>query len=288
MVMNIDESSFPLLTDYLLQPVVYSLPVVLQLEQFLLREGVTRFPIHIEINSGMNRLGFDIDQLELLSVTLGESLFKVVSVFSHFAASEESEQDEFSKKQIEIFLEGCDAISRKVSYSFLKHISNTAAVERHPEWQFDMVRLGIGLYGIDAAENKELDLQQVSTLKSTIAQLRRVTEGETISYGRHGVAMRDSLIATVRLGYADGYPRKLSNGRGKMLVKGRPAPIIGIVCMDMTMIDVTDIHGVEEGEEVIVFGKELPVQQVAEWASTIPYEILTGVSQRVKRIYFKE
>jgi alanine racemase len=288
MVMNIDESSFPLLTEYVLQPVVYSFPLVRQLEQFLLREGLTQFPIHIEINSGMNRLGFDIDQLETLSVKLSDSIFKVISVFSHFAASEESEQDEFSNKQTQIFLEGCSVISKKVSYSFLKHIANTAAVQRRPEWQFDMVRLGIGLYGIDTTENKHLDLQQVSTLKSTIAQLRKVKEGETISYGRHGVAIRDSIIATVRLGYADGYPRKLSNGIGKMMVKGRPAPIIGTICMDMTMVDVTDIPGVDEGEEVIVFGKELPVQQVAHWAQTIPYEILTGVSQRVKRIYFKE
>ena len=133
----------------------------------------------------------------------------------------------------------------------------------------------------------KLDLQQVSTLKSTIAQIRQVKEGESISYGRQGIAMRDSVIATVRLGYADGYPRSLSNGQGKMLVNGVLAPIIGAICMDMTMIDVTDIPGLKEGDEVIVFGKEIPVQQVSHWAATIPYEILTGVSQRVKRVYFQ-
>lgn len=288
MVMNADASSFPLLTEYVLQPVVYSMPLLIRLEQFLLHEGAVQFPIHVEINSGMNRLGFEPDQMEALSLKLNDSIFKVISVFSHFAASEEADQDAFSKQQTEIFLHASNGLAKKLSYPFLKHISNTAAVQRHPEWQFDMVRLGIGLYGIDTAGTNQLDLQQVSTLRSTIAQLRKVKEGETISYGRHGLALRDSIVATVRLGYADGYPRSLSNGRGKMLVKGKPAPIIGTVCMDMTMIDVTDIVGVEEGDDVIVFGKDLPIQQVAHWADTIAYEILTGVSQRVKRVYFKE
>jgi alanine racemase len=288
MVMNVDESSFPLLSEYLLQPVVYSIPLLFALEQFLLHEGASQFPIHVEINSGMNRLGFEPDQLDGLTNRLNSSIFKVISVFSHFAASEEPQQDRFSEQQIQIFLHACDTLARKISYPFLKHISNTAAVQRHPEWQFDMVRLGIGLYGIDTSMENHLDLLQVSTLKTTIAQLRKIRKGETISYGRHGVALRDSIIATVRLGYADGYPRSLSNGRGKMFVKGKAAPIIGTICMDMTIIDVTDIPGVEEADEVIVFGKELPVQQVSRWADTIPYEILTGVSQRVKRVYFRE
>jgi alanine racemase len=288
MVMNVDESAFPLLTDYVLQPVVYSMHLLSSLQNFLISEGTNQFPIHVEINSGMNRLGFDSNQVEELANHLVAPSFKVISVFSHFAASEESQHDGFSKNQSTIFLDACKKIEEKISYPFIKHISNTAAIQRHPEWQFDMVRIGIGLYGIDTAEGNVLELQQVSTLKSTIAQLRNVKEGETVSYGRQGVAMRDSLIATVRLGYADGYPRSLSNGKGKMIVHGKAAPIIGTICMDMTMIDVTDIAGVEEGDEVIVFGKELPVQLVAHWADTIPYEILTGVSQRVKRIYFKE
>jgi len=288
MVMNVDESAFPLLTDYVLQPVVYSMHLLSSLQNFLTREGAHQFPIHVEINSGMNRLGFDSNQVEELANRLHVSVFKVISVFSHFAASEESQHDGFSKNQSSIFLEACEIIEEEISYPFLKHIANTAAIQRHPEWQFDMVRIGIGLYGIDTADGNALELQQVSTLRSTIAQLRKVREGETVSYGRHGMAMRDSVIATVRLGYADGYPRSLSNGKGKMLVRGKAAPIIGTICMDMTMLDVTDIAGVEEGDEVIVFGKELSVQQVAHWADTIPYEILTGVSQRVKRVYYKE
>jgi Alr-MurF fusion protein len=287
MVMNTDENAFPLLSEFILQPVVYSSQLLSKLEQFLLKEGEEKFPIHIEINSGMNRLGFEPGELDEILKKLKMPLFKVISVFSHFAASEDPQHDAFSAHQADIFLTACKQIEAALSYSFLKHIANTAAVERCPQWQLDMVRLGIGLYGIDTFQHSALVLQQVSTLKSTIAQIRRVAEGDTISYGRQGIASRDSLIATVRVGYADGYPRSLSNGNGRMLVNGLLAPIIGNVCMDMTMIDVTDIPTVSEGSEVIVFGKELPVQRVAHWANTIPYEILTGVSQRVKRVYYQ-
>ena len=152
----------------------------------------------------------------------------------------------------------------------------------------DMVRLGIGLYGIDSSKESNLDLQEVTTLKTTIAQIKNIRAGETVGYGRQGKATRDLQIATVRIGYADGYPRRLGNGKGKMLVKGHLAPVIGNICMDMTMIDITDIPFVNEGDDVIVFGKELSLLKVAEWAETIPYEIMTGISQRVKRIYFEE
>ena len=288
MVMNADESAFPLLIDYVLQPVIYSLPLLEQFQQFLLKEGTKQFPVHLEINSGMNRLGFEPGQLDDLLEKMNQELFKVISVFSHFAASEDPQHDAFSSSQFQIFLSACNKIQTAVPYPFIKHMANTAAAERYPEWQLDMVRLGIGLYGIDSADTNKLDLQQVSTLKSTIAQLRRVKSGESISYGRLGIVNRDSLIATVRIGYADGYPRSLSNGSGKMFIHGRLAPIVGSVCMDMTMVDVTDVGGVKEGDEVIAFGKDLPVQHVAHWAGTIAYEILTGVSQRVKRVYYKE
>ena len=286
--MNADESSFPLLVDYVLQPVIYSPLLLEQLQQFLLKEGSRQLPVHLEINSGMNRLGFEPQQLDAVLQKMNLELFKVVSVFSHFAASEDPQHDAFSSSQFEIFVDACKKIQNALPYSFLKHMANTAAAERYPEWQLDMVRLGIGLYGIDTAATNALDLQQVSTLKSTIAQLRKVASGESVSYGRQGVVDRDSIIATVRIGYADGYPRALSNGKGKMYIKGQLAPIIGTVCMDMTMIDVTDIAGVCEGDEVIIFGNELHVQHVAHWAGTIAYEILTGVSQRVKRVYYKE
>jgi alanine racemase len=287
MVMNVDEGTFPLLWDHNLEPVVYSVPLLAKLEQFILKEGISQLPVHVEVNSGMNRLGFDPDQLDDTLSKINSNLFRIISVFSHFAASEDPQHDAYTNKQAEIFSEAVKKITRALSYPVMQHISNTAAVERFPQWQLDMVRLGIGLYGIDSSENSVLDLQQVSTLRSTIAQLRKIDEGETISYGRQGVVTRDSVIATVRIGYADGYPRSLSNGNGKMMIRGVPAPIIGSVCMDMTMVDVTGIPDVAEGDEVIVFGKDLPVQQVARWANTIPYEILTGVSQRVKRVYYQ-
>ena len=154
--------------------------------------------------------------------------------------------------------------------------------------QMDMIRLGIGLYGVDSSASDQLDLHHVATLRSTVAQLKHLVAGESVSYNRKGKVTRNSVIATVRLGYADGYPRRLGNGAGKMLIKGKLAPVIGTVCMDMTMIDVTDIPGVKEGDEVIVFGKEPGVAQLGEWAGTIPYEIMTGISQRVKRVYFEE
>ena len=176
-------------------------------------------------------------------------------------------------------------VQEVLSYPVIKHIANTSGISRHPSLQMDMVRLGIGLYGID---NDRKNLTEVSTLRSTVAQIKHLKAGETVSYGRRGLMKRDSVIATVRIGYADGYPRSLSSGAGKIWVNGKLAPIVGSICMDMTMIDVTDIPGVKEGDDVIVFGNELPVTQVAQWAQTIPYEILTGVSQRVKRVYFEE
>ena len=154
--------------------------------------------------------------------------------------------------------------------------------------QMGMVRLGIGLYGIDSSDSHTLNLQTVATLKSTIAQLKHLHAGESVSYNRKAVVNRESVIATIRIGYADGYPRRLGNNAGKVWIKGKLVPIIGTVCMDMIMIDVTGIEGIKEGDEVIIFGKEMPVQQLAQWANTIPYEIMTGISQRVKRVYYEE
>ena len=218
------------------------------------------------------------------------SSFRVQSVFSHLAASEDPAQDEFTLNQKEKFERATNELKKIIGYSFLKHISNSAAISRLPQLQMDMVRLGIGMYGIDISGGMEL--QPVATLKSTIAQIKLVKAGESVSYNRKGIVNKDSIIATVRIGYADGYPRRLGNGPedsgGKMLVRGQLANVIGVVCMDMTMIDVTNIPGVSEGDEVIVFGKELPIESIAESAQTIPYEIMTGISQRVKRVYYQE
>lgn len=286
MVMNPDESSFNTLITYNLEPEIYSHELLHAFELFLKNEGITQYPIHIELETGMNRLGFSEEELPELLNKLQTHLFKVQSVFSHLVASEDPALDYFTNHQAALFTRMSDAIKDKLDYPFLRHLLNTSGISRHPSLQFDMVRMGIGLYGIDSAN--VLELKEVSTLKSSVAQIKHLQPGESVSYGRSGIMQRESWIATVRLGYADGYPRILGNGRGRMLVNGKLAPTVGNICMDMTMIDITGILDIHEGDEVTVFGKGLPVAQVAKWAETIPYEILTGISQRVKRVYFQE
>lgn len=232
----------------------------------------------------MHRLGFLQSDMEVLCKILSDShSFKIVSVFSHLVASDEKEHDAFTNKQADSFSKMTAQIEQATRYPFLKHMANTSAIHRHPGLQFDMVRLGIGLYGVDT----NLKLQNVTTLKTTISQIKPVRKGESVGYSRKGIVSRDSVIATVRIGYADGYPRILGNGNGKMLLNDQLVPVIGNVCMDMTMLDITGMDA-GEGDEVIVFGEKLPVTTVAGWAGTIPYEILTNISQRVKRVYYEE
>ncbi len=289
MVMNAEKETFETLVANQLEPVVFSFAILKQLDGFLKREGIKNYPVHLEIETGMNRLGFAADEIENLSKDVkATSSFRIQSVFSHLAASEDPMQDEFTNRQYEQFTQACDILENKLGYKFLKHIANSAAILRQPQMQLDMVRLGIGLYGVDSAASGKLDLEPVATLKSTIAQIRHLKAGETVGYNRKGIIEKDSVVATVSIGYADGFNRKLGNGAGKIWVKGKLAPVVGAVCMDMTMIDVTGIPGVKQGDEVIIFGKELPIQDLASWAGTIPYEIMTGISQRVKRVYFEE
>jgi alanine racemase len=244
------------------------------------------WPVHLEIETGMNRLGISVNDVPALAEHLAAtSLLKIESVFTHLAASEDPAQDAFTQQQKQLLQQAITILEATLPYSFLKHISNSAAITRHPDLQLDMVRLGIGLYGVG---EKSLELQPAATLRSTIAQIKQLKKGETVSYNRRGVLQRDSVIATVRIGYADGYSRKFSNGIGNMWVGGALAPVIGVVCMDMTMVDITGIEGVKEGDEVLVFGAPLPVQQLAQWIDTIPYELMTSISQRVKRVYFQE
>jgi alanine racemase len=289
MVMNPEETAFESIIENNLEPEIYSFEMFQAFDTFCKKEALQQYPVHVEIETGMNRLGFNMEEMEKLADSLlATSSFKVQSVFTHLAASEEAAQDEFTMDQFTRFEKAANILEKKTGYAFIRHIANSAAVIRHPQLQLDMVRLGIGLYGVDSADSHKLNLQTVATLRSTIAQLKHLKAGDSVSYNRKGIVQKDSLIATIRLGYADGYPRRLGNGNGKIWIRGKLAPVIGTVCMDMFMVDVTGIQDVAEGEEVVIFGDQLPVPELAQWADTIPYEIMTGISQRVKRVYFEE
>lgn len=288
MVMNAEEITFDVLMQYNLEPELFSFGIFDAFENYIKRSGVHNYPVHIKLDTGMRRLGFEQPDIKTLCERLrSTTLFKVQSVFSHLAASDSATHDEFTLHQASVFTKACKEIQKATGYKFLRHIANTSAIHRHKDLQMDMVRLGIGLYGVDSNETIQQQLKNVTTLKSTVSQIKKVKAGESVGYSRKGIAATDSTIATVRIGYADGYPRMMSNGTGKMWIGGKRVPVIGNVCMDMTMLDVTGV-AVAEGDEVIVFGEELPVAEVAAWAQTIPYEILTGISQRVKRVYYEE
>jgi len=234
----------------------------------------------------MHRLGFLVNETERLCQELPRlKNIKVTSLFSHLAGSDEEQFDNFTAAQINLFKQISERITKSLGYPVIRHILNTSGIERFPDAQFDMVRLGIGLYGISSVNPSKL--QNVSTLKSTILQIKSVIPGETVGYSRRGQPDKPSMIAVVPVGYADGLNRKLSNQKGFFLVNNRKASIIGNICMDMTMIDVTGMD-VKEGDEVVIFGKNNPISEMAEILDTIPYEILTGISERVKRIYFHE
>lgn len=289
MVMNPETTAFETIVQHRLEPELFSFGILNAFRGYLEEEGIQRYPAHIKLDTGMHRLGFLPSEVGALAGLLGaDTALEVKSVFSHLAASEDPEEDAFTREQADRYLRGCALLEQALPYTFLKHLDNSAGIVRHPDLQFDMVRLGIGLYGVNSAGTSPIALEEVSTLKTTIAQIHKLEPGETVGYNRKGRITRPSVIATVRIGYADGYPRRLGNGTGKMLVRGVLAPTIGSIAMDMLMLDITGIGGVGEGDEVTVFGKDLPVQQVAEWAQTIPYEILTGISQRVRRVYFEQ
>ena len=289
MVMNPEASAFESLLEHQLQPVIFSMSLLDAWERFLEKEGQSRYPVHIEIETGMHRLGFSSSEWKTLAQRLaGSSALRVQSVFSHLAASEDPGEDDYTRWQFEQYQRAVNQLQQQLPYSFLRHIANTAAIARHPELQLDMVRLGIGMYGIDSAERMQKKLSPAATLRSTIAQLSTLQAGETVGYNRRGKMDRTRRIATVRIGYADGFPRSLGQGRGEVLIRGQRAPVVGSVCMDMTMVDVTEILGVQEGDDVILFGRDLPIQDMAAKAGTIPYEIMTGISQRVNRVYYEE
>lgn len=289
MVMNPEPQSFEAMLAYNLEPDVYSFRVLNQLCECLDLMGENKtLSIHIELDTGMHRLGFERNDINELIVRLKNKKNIIVkSVFSHFVGSEEHALDFYTHKQIKEFNELSGDIISHYSYPVLRHICNSSAISRFQEAQFDMVRLGIGLYGISSYDYEQNKLQQVGTLRSIISQIRNIKGNDTVGYNRKGVVKNDSRIATIPIGYADGLSRRLSNGKGKFYVNGHFAPIVGNVCMDMVMIDVTNIP-CDEGEEVIIFGEKNPIANIAEAADTIPYEILTSISRRVKRIYYQE
>jgi alanine racemase len=287
MVMNPEPVTFELLTAYNLEPELYSLEITAAFARYLKQEGLNYYPVHIKIDTGMHRLGFMKDEWPAMVQLLKEDeLFAVQSVFSHLAAAEDKSEDAFTTAQTKLFDEACNMIELQTGSSFIKHLSNTSGIFRHSQLQYDMVRIGIGMFGIAGALSPYL--QEALCLKTTVAQVKNLQPGETVGYNRKGIVFKPTTIATVRIGYADGYPRNLSNGIGYMLIHDQPAPLIGTVCMDMTMLDVTGIKGVKAGDEVIVFGPQLSIQEVARLSQTIAYEIMSGISQRVKRVYFEE
>ena len=285
-IMNPELTAFKTMFDYKLEPEVYSFHLLNELIKAAEKEGVTNFPIHIKLDTGMHRLGFAPQDIpELIARLKRQTSVIPRSVFSHLVGSDSAQFDTFTRRQIETFENVSEELQEAFPHKILRHICNTAGIERYPGAQFDMVRLGLGLYGVNPFTNRML--HNVSTLKTTILQVREVPQEDSVGYSRKGRLNRDSRIAAIPIGYADGLNRRLGNGHAYCLVNGQKAPYVGNICMDVCMIDVTDID-CREGDKVIIFGDELPVTVLADALDTIPYEILTSVSNRVKRIYYQD
>lgn len=286
MVMNPSADSFSALLEYNLEPEVYSLGLLADLLQFL--DG-RKCKAHLKIDTGMHRLGLDMKDLQTAGVLLSENPnLTIASVFTHLAGADEAQHDSFTQDQANLFSEAVASLERKLGYRPLRHILNSSGILRFPQFQENMVRLGIGLYGIDPSGKLQENLRPVATLKTIISQIKTIDRGETIGYSRKGRAERELRTATIAIGYADGFSRSFGQCKGVVLIRGVRAPVIGNVCMDMTMVDITEVPEAREGDEVIIFGPGLPIQEVAASIDTIPYEILTNTSERVKRVFYAE
>ncbi|GEO07424.1 bifunctional UDP-N-acetylmuramoyl-tripeptide:D-alanyl-D-alanine ligase/alanine racemase [Adhaeribacter aerolatus] len=285
MVMNPSPDSFAKIQQYHLEPEIYSLEILAACLESLENQPLN---IHLKLDTGMHRLGFTPDDLvTVIGWLKAAPQLHVISTFSHLAGADEALHNEFSQKQIEQFREMAAQLEAGLGYPVLKHILNSAGIVRFPEHQLNMVRLGIGLYGVESAGQEQEGLRTVGTLKTTISQVKEVPAGDTVGYSRRGVASAAKKIATIAIGYADGYDRRFGNGVGQVLVNGQPAPIIGNVCMDMCMVDVTGLK-VNVGDTVEIFGEHVNIIRLAQSIGTIPYELLTNVSARVKRIFYAE
>ncbi|WP_443701949.1 bifunctional UDP-N-acetylmuramoyl-tripeptide:D-alanyl-D-alanine ligase/alanine racemase [Prevotella sp.] len=287
MIMNPEMTAFKTMFDYDLEPEVYSFRLLDALVKAARKEGITNYPVHIKLDTGMHRLGFNpkTDMEELIKRLKSQNAVIPRSVFSHFVGSDSDDFDSFSKMQFDLFDEASRKLQAAFQHKILRHIDNSAGIEHFPERQLDMCRLGLGLYGIDSRDNRILN--NVCTLKTTILQLRDVPKEETVGYSRKGHLTRDSKIAAIPIGYADGLNRHLGRGNCYCLVNGQKAPYVGNICMDVAMIDVTDIK-CKEGDMVEIFGDNLPVTVLSDVLDTIPYEVLTSISDRVKRVYYQD
>lgn len=287
MIMNPEMSAFKTMFDYDLEPEVYSFRLLDALVRAAEKEGITGFPVHIKLDTGMHRLGFDPehDMDELIDRLKHQNAVIPRSVFSHFVGADSDGFDAFSAQQFARFDVGSRRLQAAFEHKILRHMDNSAGIEHFPERQMDMCRLGLGLYGVNSRNNQII--HNVSTLKTTILQLRRVPADETVGYSRRGTLDRDSVIAAIPIGYADGLNRHLGNRHGYCLVNGQRAEYVGNICMDVAMVDVTGID-CKEGDAVEIFGDHLPVTVLSDTLDTIPYEVLTGISNRVKRIYFQD
>ena len=287
MIMNPEMTAFKTMFDYDLEPEVYSFRLMDALIKAARKEGITGWPVHIKLDTGMHRLGFDPihDIDEVIDRLKHQNAIIPRSVFSHFVGSDSDDFDAFSARQFELFEQGSQRLQSAYSHKILRHMDNSAGIEHFPERQMDMCRLGLGLYGVDPRDNRIL--HTVSTLKTMILQLRHVPAGDTVGYSRKGKIERDSVIAAIPIGYADGLNRHLGNRHGYCLVRGQKAEYVGNICMDVAMIDVTDVP-CQEGDPVEIFGEHLPVTVLSDEIDTIPYEVLTAVSNRVKRVYFQD
>ena len=288
LVMNPEQSSYDTIIDYHLEPEIYSLRVLDLFGKQLQAKGIQEiYPIHIKIETGMHRLGFKEDEIDDLMKTLKKYNVKIASIFSHLSCADVPEEKEYTLHQLETFERVSSKIIQNIDYKPIRHILNTAGIINFTDYQYDMVRIGIGMMGISCVPEIEKQLQNVATFKTVISQISKVEKGDSIGYSRKYIAEKGTRIATIPIGYADGIPRLIGNKKGFVIIKGQKVPIVGNVCMDMLMADLGEIPA-KEGDEVVIFNSCKTLEEFADYCQTIPYEVLTSISRRVKRIYIKD